>query len=835
MQRFCEQQGQNLRGRIFSRLLRLQTKRKCFVAIVRMFFFLKNTNSNQRELPGSLKLPGSFTLLLLLLLASCNVTKHLNTSKGEHLLVSNSLHVKSEKKLSLGARQALSYELTPLYRQKPNTKSFGFFHTRLWLYYKYKQRNSKFAKWVKSKQAELPMIYDAALAQRTATNFQNQMRQRGYFKATCTYSTKEIGTKKAGVVYDLTLGPRYTINQITYQSRDTQVLEIVRSLAGGSALKPGAPLDGQLFEAEKLRISNDLKARGYAYFIPQFVEFNGDSTGIKANVQVELLPFNDSTMHKTYRIGNVEVYSGVVPEVTALRRDTTINGVYFAAVESKFFVRPDRVYKTIAIRPGQLYNQKDFDKTLRSLNSLGVYRFVSVRPVPDSTQDGLMDVVINLSPNKRMTIGGAADINYSSLSGGLIGISPSGVINNRNLFRGAENLHSTANYNLEFDLSAKRLIFAQEFRIQNELSLPRFFDYLGIWSLMHKTHFGKKALISDQYFQQMRSNATARIATNYDYLKVTNFYQYHLFNASFGYSLRPNAQHQYSWDHIGVEVLRPRFAAGLTPNTFLRLSFDNQLFTGFFLRSFNYNYTSRLNGFGERWTYRFNAEMSGLEVLAANRAWSAAFGKEDWKVGDLSFSQFWRVDQDGVYTRNFSKEVVGAVRVGVGIGVPFGDSRTLPYVKQFFVGGPNSIRAFRIREIGPGGYLELDSLMEPLRKQPFFQAGDFRFEFNGELRFPIFSYFKGAVFIDGGNIWTLRNNSERPGSQLRWDSYKNIAIGTGFGIRGDFSYFVIRLDFGLPLRTPYKDPRTNSYWVRNLFSKMQPSDFNPNLAVGFPF
>ena len=189
-----------------------------------------------------------------------------------------------------------------------------------------------------------------------------------------------------------------------------------------------------------------------------------------------------------------------------------------------------------------------------------------------------------------------------------------------------------------------------------------------------------------------------------------------------------------------------------------------------------------------------------------------------------------------MYTRNFSKEVIGAVRIGAGVGVPFGDSRAVPYVKQFFVGGPSSIRAWRIREIGPGGYLEIDpDTGKPVNTQPYYQAGDFRFEFNGELRFPIFSYFKGAVFLDGGNIWTLRNDPGRPGSQLRWNSYKNIAIGTGFGIRGDFSYFVIRLDFGLPLRRPYLDPVSNAYWVPNLFSKMQFSDFNPNLAVAYPF
>ena len=777
-----------------------------------------------------------FLVFCLFLQTSCNVTHSLDASRGERLLVRNTLQIKAEKKLSFSAKTAVSDELAPLYRQKPNTRNLRLFYTRLWLFNRYKDRKSKFAQWILLKQAERPAVYDSTLALRTANNFKNQMRQRGYFLADCTYTPHFIGAKKVNVIYTLQLGPLYTVNQVDFQSRDTQVLDIVRQVSQGSGIIPGAPLDGKLFEAEKLRITAELKNKGYAYFVPQFITFTGDSSGTKADVRVEILPYNDSTMHKTYTIGKVEVYSGVVPELTALRSDTTIQGVYFAAVESKFLVRPDRLYQMIATRPGQQYNQSEFDKTLRSLNGLGVYRFVSVRPVPDSTQEGKMDVSINLSPNKRFSWGYDFDFNYSTLNGGLIGISPSLSMNNRNLFRGAERLRTTVNYNIEFDISAQRFIYAQEFKIQNEFSFPRFFDYLGIWKTLHNMHFGGNKLLPERYYQQMRSSANARISTIYDYLNVTDFYQYHLFNASFGYSLRPSAHQQYSWDHIGVEILRPRFDTKLEPSTFLRLSFDNQLFTGIFLRSFNYVFTSHVNTFGEHWTYRLNAEQSGLEVLAANRAWSAAFGREEWKAGDLNFSQFLRLDQDGVYTRSFSKEIIAAVRVGAGVGIPFGDSRTVPYVKQFFVGGPSSIRAWRIREIGPGGYLELDpDTGKPVNIQPYYQAGDFRFEFNGELRFPIFSYFKGAVFLDGGNIWTLRNDPGRPGSQLRWNSYKNIALGTGFGIRGDFSYFVIRLDFGLPLRRPYLDPGTNAYWVPNLLSKMQISDFNPNLAVAYPF
>jgi hypothetical protein len=302
--------------------------------------------------------------------------------------------------------------------------------------------------------------------------------------------------------------------------------------------------------------------------------------------------------------------------------------------------------------------------------------------------------------------------------------------------------------------------------------------------------------------------------------------------------VRSDPEHQYNWDHIGLDVLlRPRFDSLLISGEFLQRSFGNQLFTGFILRNFNYTYANRANRFGERWNYRFNTELSGLEVLAANRAWPLLSGKKEpvWRIGVLDFAQFLRIDQEAVYTRNFDRSVVGAVRIGAGVAVPFGDSRAVPFVKQFFVGGPSSLRAWRIRELGPGGFVKLNSDSLPDETQPFFQAADFRFEFGGELRFPLFLWLKGAVFVDGGNIWTLRKDPDRLKSELRWDSYKNIAIGAGLGLRMDLDYFVLRMDFGLPIRRPYLYPGTTSYWVKNLFSKMQPKDFNPNLAVGYPF
>lgn len=781
-------------------------------------------------------------LILGLLSTSCNVTKHLDAEKGERLLIKNSLSIQSEKHLSVSAKTAIANELIPFYRQKPNRRNMGFFYGRLWFYYRYQNRSSSFAKFINKRIAEAPAVYDSTLAKRTSINFKNQMRQRGYFQAECSYQPTLIGKYKAKVKYQLKLGPRYTVDNMQFISRDSQILSILQSSAGESLIKPNGPLDAHVFDAEKLRISTLLKNRGYAYFIPQYIEFGGDSLGTKANISLEVLPYNDSTMHRTYRIGRVEVLSGVVPNLSSMRRDTTIGGVYFAAAEDQLWIKPTLLRKKILVDPGELYCQADFDKTLRNLNSLGVYRFVSMRPVQDSIETDKINVTINLSPNQRFPIGGDLDFNYSrnSISNGLLGLSPIFTAQNRNMLSGAEHIQSSVSYNIEFDIANPKLVFSQEFKFQNELSFPRFFDYLGFWKGASKIHVGNRRLVSKSFYERIRSDGEARLALNYNYLNVTNFYSYHLSNASFGYRVRSHPEHQYNWDHIGLDVLRPKFDSLLVPGEFLRRSFGNQLFTGFLLRSFNYSYATRPNRFGERWNYRFNGELSGLEVLAANQAWPLISRKKEpvWRIRDLDYAKFLRLDQEAVYTRNFSNDIVAAVRIGAGVATSFGDTKAVPFVKQFFVGGPSSLRAWRIRELGPGAYVPRDPDTQepkPIEQQPFYQSADFRFEFGGELRFPLFLWFKGAVFVDGGNIWTLRKDPDRDGSELRWDSYKNIAIGTGLGIRMDVDYFVLRLDFGLPIRRPYADADGKGYWIRNLISGMKPRDFNPNLAVGYPF
>ncbi len=765
------------------------------------------------------------------LFSACNVTKHLDTSKGERLLVSNALELKAERKLSFSERTPLLYQLDGLYKQQPNQRAFGLFRTRLWFWYKYQNRTSKFAKWAMTRIAEPPTIYDESLTQRTSLNFENQMRQRGYFDAACTFETDTINQHKVKTKYTLTLGKSYRIDSVFFTSQDSLVQQVLNLTASETLLHRGDAVDGQVFDAEKLRVTTALKNRGYAYFTPNFVEFTGDTTALQTDVTVEVLTPGDTVMHKTYTLGDIAVFSSLLPDVSFIRQDTTINGIYFASADPKFQVKPERLYQAIALQPSWPYRQIDFDKTNHNLNALGVFRFVTVRPYQDSIQPDKINVAISFRPNKRLALGADADLNSStspSLARNLLGVSSSLSFRNRNLFRGAEHLQSNVQYNVEFGVGAKRFIFSREFKFQNELIFPRFFDYFGFWRSMNAARLGQKRVVPTALFNRMKTDGQARFTMNYNYLNVTDFFAYNLFNTSFGYDIQSGSEHRYNIDQVGIDILRLIDTLKVS-NEFLARSFSDQLFTGFILRSFNYNYAGKVNRFGERWAFRFNSDISGLEELAINRLWSLPFGKQTWTIAGLDFAQYLRLDLDATYTREFRKDLIGAVRVGSGVIVPYGDTKDAPYVKQFFVGGPSSLRAWRIRQLGPGGYYD-DKVA-----QPYYQAGDFRFEFNGELRFPLIWWLKGAIFLDGGNIWTLRSDVNRPGSQLRWDSYKNIALGTGFGIRGDFSYFILRVDFGFPLRQPFRTGDNGSYWLPVPLSKVQLRDFNPNLAVGYPF
>jgi outer membrane protein insertion porin family len=777
-------------------------------------------------------------LLVATVLISCNVTKHLDTDKGERLLTKNTLEIKSATHIPLSQKRSIRYETENLFKQKPN-RSFLKLHLRLAAYYKYKDRSKRFANFVNKKIAEPPSIIKEDLCQLSAIYFQNFMRKRGYFDATCTYELKMKGTDKVEAIYLLDLGQLYTISSIELISKDSNILSILQKNNAESNIKVGAPLDGRLFDAEKTRITKLLRNEGYAQFIPNYIEFTGDSTTAKVSVGLEVLPFNnEKNDHPVFKIGNVSVFSSLVPDVNTIRNDTLLNNIKYYSNEPKFMLKPKHLDRVIKTRPGELFRQKNFEQSYKNMSNLGAFRFVSIRPTPDSLRKDTMNVDIYFAPAKRSSIGANADFRYIS-SPGLIGVTSSVFHKHRNLFRGAELLQTNLTGNIEFntDVKKQQAIFLWEAKLQNDLLIPRFLDYVYVWKALNKLHFGKKKIVSDHLYQLMQESAKAHIGLNTNFVSQNNFFTSGQIDASFGYNLNPGGQKTYSFTHLGLDWLQYLTFFEQFDNLKLRSPLfakrtSNQLFTGFLLRSFSYKYFSKTNLAGEKYVFRFNSEVSGLEVDLLNRAFRP---KETWRLNEnLDFAKYFRFEVGGSYSRSFTNHILIGGMINTGIIVPFGRTqKTNPFVKQFSIGGPSSIRAWPLRQLGPGTYYNAD-----INKiTPYFQASDIKIEFNSEIRFPLFWYFKGAVFLDGGNIWALRVEQERPGAKWYRNSYKDIALGTGFGLRFDFGYSVIRFDLGMKLRTPYKIQDSGSNWVNLDLTQYQffKNTCTMNIAVGYPF
>jgi outer membrane protein insertion porin family len=786
------------------------------------------------------KKSGHFNVIILLitggfLFCGCNVTKHLDQSKNEFLLTKNSLVLQSPKRLSLGAKTDLQYAMGGLYKQQPNRKLLGM-RPRLAAHYKFRTKTGKFARWVNSKYAEPPTIYNADLAERSSDNLENFLRQRGYFNAKCTYETT-FGSKTAHTKYVVDMGPRHTVRSVNMISKDTALLRVLMSHNSESQIKPGGPMDGRDFDAERVRINTLLRNNGYARFVPNFIDITGDSTGTETDVTIEIFPQTDTTMHQVFYVDDVTVFYGLEPNLIAIKSTDKIDSIDFYSSERQFFIKPKYLAPFIMTKPGQLYKQEDFERTNRNLSRLGVFRFVKVRPTISATDSvGLLDSEIAFAPVKKYEYGFTPDFNYTT--GGLIGIAANAFFENRNLAQGGERWRIALQGNREFDIQSTSgsPIFSSEVKFTNTLTLPRFVDYLGLWHGLSKIRIGNKKLLDPDFYEHLKFDNQTLVSANYNFLYLNNFYRYELFNANFGYQLVADRQRSWQITHLGVDFLRAEldsaFEARFASNPLILRQFDDQLFTGFLLRNLGYVWNSKPNRAGERFELRFNSELSGLEVHLVERLFGSS--DSDWQIDSVDFAKFLRLETGGKYTRNFTKDLFAGIRVSTGILLPFGGAKTTtPYVKQFFLGGPSSIRAWRIRELGPGTFEDLTINRDS--NQPFFQASDFKFEFNAEVRFPLFWWFKGAIFLDGGNIWSLKKDTARPGSQLTAQSFRDLALGTGAGIRFDFGYSQIRLDLGLQLRRPYQGTEPGgSRWV-----KWDPDDFKNwsawNLAVGYPF
>ena len=816
--------------------------------------------------------------LALVTMTACTTNKYLE--ENQSFLVENEVVFEMDGKIK--KKGNLKTELAAYYRQKPNDRFLWV--PKEWFYYNLQDTvgSSRFAKKWKSWQfrqfGEEPSIFSRDQMEETALNMQYYLQHKGYLNAEveafAEYSDRD--GKKIGVTYEIHPKQVYLIDTVRFFSKDPRVNQQLQETSSKSKLKKGEPLDVDKYEEEVKRITQHLRNEGYAYFQSNYIkELEADSAGHLVSMDLEVVAPFDQDQHQQYRVGNIYIYPTYKPsEQNYFHIDQVEPGVYFVRGQEESKVKPKTIINSLYFDKGELYRQEDYDRTYVSLGNLGVYRFVSIKEVRDTVQKDVLHFNVYLTPNKRFQFGLDGEVNTSNspyIGRQLVGLSTNLSLIHRNIFKGAERLVGNLEGGVDLNtrnLDSLPLINTFDFRVSTDLFIPKFVDYLGTYRLLHKVK-----LINQENYDRIREKGTTRLNFTYNYIQNIDFYTLNSLNAGFGYNFRGSRRTKYTINQVGIDYLSPVTTLNfdtliLDQSPFLQRSFTKQLFTSVLLRDLSVNFTQPPNLFGQSYSILGRFELSGLEVFGANWIYNEIRSNPvpdtfslRFPNDTVSFSQFIKLELDYRNYRTFSPKKSFVWRLYAGVALPFGYSNSVPYVKQFFVGGPQSIRAWAAREIGPGGYRDPLTFNDGANSFStiFYQTGDIKLEFNLEYRFEIFSLFgiryEGAVFLDGGNVYTLQEDPARPLSQFLWNArydetgvktgdnfLQYLALGTGAGLRLDFSYFIFRLDVGMRLRNPYPTLAYDGYngsvvkeshWAD--FSVFRFRDLNYNIGLGYPF
>lgn len=814
-------------------------------------------------------------LLLAFAASSCNTTKFL--VEDQELLTSTKIKIADPKRVD--KRSDVAYELSTLARQQPNGNFLGVWPREQFYLDNNKPRDTtRIDRFLRNTLGQQPTIYSDSLSRLSATDMKDFLLKLGYLNARVYHEADRGKRRKVDLIYHVEAGQRYTIDSVELSSPDPLLDSLLQQSKEDTELKAGGPLDLNLFEKEKARISTYFRNEGFAFFSGAYfdkLEVDTNRRSGYADVYLSILPAQREAAYEQYRVGSITVYTDFSPIAPGggYQLDTTINGVRFLTDEPYFRMRPELLRKSIFLETGTFHKRSDLEKTNLSLNALGIYRFVRINQQIDSLDARVLNYQIQLTPSDRMSLGADLDLNYTNRNGNvgagnLIGVSLSPSFQNRNVFGGAELLVTSLRAGVELNprLDRRNAAFFNTIDLSADVSLyvPRFRDF-GLYRFLNKlpSPFSKR-VISDGFLEQLNERASTRYSLGYEYLSIQNFYAYTLLNARLGYDFKRSSTTNYRVNHLAIDILAPAiepdFELILQQNEFLRRSIGEQYFFSVLFRNLEYTRTGRADRRGRSLSFNGQLEVAGAEVSLFNEAVNLFSGDDRVLTpkDGATFAKYALALADVRYQKQYTPQKTFAARFLVAAGRPYGGSDAVPYVKQFFSGGANSMRAWAPRGLGPGGYVDTLSLSTNNNLQ-LFQTGDFRLEFNLEYRFPIASFFRGALFTDIGNIWTFEEDTERPGSQFLFSKkaneagtfvnqafYKQLAASVGTGLRTDLSYFLFRLDVSLPVRYNYPQDGfgqplerdgspvpESAYW--RSFSRFRLQDLTFQLGLGYPF
>jgi len=786
---------------------------------MKRIYLIKNSLTNlQPATAGRLARRGTAALGGLLL-ASCSGLKYI--PEGQKLYTGSKVTIDAPTKLRNQA--ALQTELETVVRPAPNGSIFGL-RPKLYFWHLGVGKEKGLGHLLANKFGEAPVLLSQVQAKQTRGLMTNRLQNRGYFHGAVSSEVKE-DEKTAQVNYTARPGQQYLIQDVRFPQGDSALSKAIRNTQPATLLKAGEPYDLDVFTNERVRIDAALKNEGFYYFNPNYLLFQVDSTlQGKVNVYYKLKPETPDRARQPYWLKTVSLNTNYVLTDTTRREPIRFQKFLYYPDESVFRARA--ITRTVFLYPDSLFRQRRRDQTLSRLMSLGTFRFVEIKFRPSAAGDSAgrarLDSDILMTQLKKKSL--RAELQLVSKSNGFTGPGLTIQYRNRSALRGAEQLLINAVASTETSTRApagaesrsNTGLISNEFGLNAQLIVPRL--------IAPQLPFLNPRLVNSDF--QPRTNFGAGVR----YVSRTGFFATTSYNLNYGYSWKTRITNEQELKLIDVSynavTTQPVFDTLLIERPFLRQAYRSQ-----FILASSYRYTYNQQVLENRRQQIFFQGMAEVSGNVANAISSAVVGEktptEYYTIAGQRFAQYAKFDLElREYYRISANPTSGNRIVGrlqIGVGLPYGNSGggSLPYLRQYGIGGPNSIRAYAARQIGPGSYRPTSTDLAKTFSY-YDQVGDIRLEGNIEYRQDLFPYVKGAVFLDAGNIWLVNNDPQRPGGQFQASTFlQQLAVGTGVGLRIDVQFFVIRFDYAIPLRANYGTPDDKTGRL--------------NLAIGYPF
>lgn len=752
-----------------------------------------------------------YILILLLIVGgfySCSISKYI--PEDERLYTGASLEITSDSIIK--NEDALKTELEAVLLPEPNKKFLGIY-PGLYFYYKNQKETPGFInRWLYKKLGEKPVYQSSVETFEVEDLLLNRLDNRGFFYSRVSSKVDEK-EKKASVVYVVKIPKPYRMASYQLDSLPAPIEGEVKNLVAETPFKKGIRFDLNSMKLERQRIDFNLKKRGYYNFDDSFLIFEADTNQYDNKRYNLFLKLKKEVPQKSivpYKISKVNIYTDY--EIADSISSETIRYNDKNFIQKEVVFKPKYLDPFVKIEEGQKYDPETSRNTARRLSTIGAYRYVNIqyKEIDTSATDslGTLETNIYLSPLSKRAL--RAELQLVTKSNNFTGPGLALTFSNRNLFGGGETLNTSAKVSYETQVGGGKNSgkSSLELEFKNELIFPRVLFPVAI---------------NEDFFEYAIPKTKMSIAVNY--LNRSKLYTLLSGTVLFGYTWDANRFITHEINPISVNYTEltnttAEFEQILTDNPFLKRSFEQQFISGL-TYSFTYNGlvdAQKLQQFYLNTTFDVAGNSIGLlgKQEAANTP-KTFLG--------LEYAQYAKVDLDFHYHYNFGKGHVFAARLFAGYGFAYGNSDVVPFVKQYFSGGPYSVRAFRIRSLGPGTYNEEDGTN---RGNFFDKTGNIRLEANLEYRFPIYSFFKGAVFADAGNIWNSKANPAfNEKDRFTSDFINELGMGAGFGLRVDIQSFVIRFDLAAPFHDPSL-PKGKRYH----FDLKNPI---LNFAIGYPF